>query len=286
MVRPLETPEEFERAEEVQMSAWGMGPREATPKEVMIAINDNGGVVLGAFQGDRLIGFALTLLGYAGGRLYLYSHMTGVSKDAQSRGVGYLLKQAQREEAKKRGLDLLAWTFDPIISRNAHFNFSKLGVVARNYFPNYYGPMPDSINLGWETDRFLCEWFVDRAPGRSTKVGADLSVDLKDAHAAIRKGGVEPHARCVDWDVDLSARLVTVDIPSDVVTLKAADMEEGKRWRLGTREVFQRYFGAGYTAIRLLEDSGQYRYLLAREDLPENIFASSHTPTGRPRRTG
>lgn len=273
LVRPLQDPKEFQQAEEVQMSAWGMGSREATPKEVMIAINDNGGVVLGAFEGSKLIGFALTLIGYSSGKLYMYSHMTGVSKEYQSRGIGYLLKQKQKEVALERGLDLLAWTFDPIISRNAHFNFNKLGVIARNYFVNYYGPMPDSINLGWETDRFLSEWYVkDRGPKNPPPPGSE---NLRDAHVAIKKGGQEPFSRCLDWEVDITARRVLVDIPSDVVALKAADPEEGKRWRVGTREVFLKYFGAGFTAVALLESPKEYRYLLTRARLRKNIFLHS-----------
>jgi predicted GNAT superfamily acetyltransferase len=275
-VRILESPEEFERAEEVQMSAWGMTPRMATPKEVMIAINDNGGFVLGAFDEGKQVGFALTLLGRAEDRLYMYSHMTGVSREYQSKGVGYLLKQKQKEVSLERGFDLVAWTFDPIISLNAHFNLTKLGVVARNYFPDYYGPMHDSINFGWPTDRFLCEWYVK--PEKQKEIRALAKADLEKGHVAIRKGGRDPYSRCLDWDVDLNAELVLVDIPSDVAKLKASSMEDGKRWRLGTREVFQKYFAAGFTAVALLEDDG-FRYLLRRVELPENVFAhgrSSH----------
>lgn len=270
VVRVLENPEEFERAEEVQMSAWGMTPRMATPKEVMIAINDNGGFVLGAFDQGKLVGFALTLLGRAENRLYMYSHMTGVSKEYQSKGVGYLLKQKQREVSLERGFDLVAWTFDPIISLNAHFNLTKLGVIARNYFPDYYGPMHDSINFGWPTDRFLCEWYVRPEKQRETREFA--KVDPKKAHVAIQKEGKDPFSRCLGWNIDLDAEAVLVDIPSDVAKLKASNMEDGRRWRLGTREVFRTYFAAGYTAVALLEDEG-FRYLLRRVELPQNVFA-------------
>jgi len=270
-VRTLRTPQEFEAAESVQMSAWGMGPREATPKEVMIAINDNGGSVLGSFAGPRLVGFALTLIGRSEGKTYMYSHMTGVSSDYQSRGVGYLLKQKQRKITVERGLDLLAWTFDPIISRNAHFNFRKLGVVARNYLVNYYGPMPDSINKGWETDRFLCEWYVAGPYRRS--ISTPNAAQTSGAYRAIRKSGREPFSRCSDWDIDLTAPRVLVDIPSDVVKLKAANPEEGKRWRVGTRAVFQRYFGAGYAAVSLIEDNAEFCYLLSKTRLPANAFS-------------
>ncbi len=275
-VGTLEHPKEFEDAEEVQLSAWGMTPRMATPKEVMIAIGDNGGFVLGAWDGERMVGFALTLLGRAGDRLYMYSHMTGVSKEYQSKGVGYLLKQKQREVSLERGFDLVAWTFDPIISLNAHFNLTKLGVIARNYFPDYYGPMHDSINFGWPTDRFLCEWYV--RPNMQSRVRELAKVDLSNAHVAIRKDGSQPYPRCLDWEIDLEAENVLVDIPSDVTMLKAASMEDGTRWRLGTRDVLQKYFAAGYVAVALIEDGG-FRYLLRKAELPDNVFARGHRPS-------
>ena len=93
IVRPLAKPAEFVGAEEVQLSAWGENERAVTPKEIMIAVHDNGGVVLGAFEGRKTVGFAILLPGYNGKDVYMYSHMTGVLKEYQSRGVGYMLKQ-------------------------------------------------------------------------------------------------------------------------------------------------------------------------------------------------
>jgi predicted GNAT superfamily acetyltransferase len=271
IVRPLKNPKEFEQAEEVQMSAWGMGPRGAVPKEAMIAINDNGGLVLGAFYGKKMAGFALTLVGYAGGNVYMYSHMTGVVKEYQSKGIGYLIKQKQREICLRRGFPLIAWTFDPIIARNAYFNFNKLGVVGRNYLADYYGPMNDSINAGWPTDRFLCEWFVE--PRMQRKVRSYYRLPLEDAQVLIEKRGEGPDASCHEWHVDLTAEKALVDIPPDVVSLKARHPEDGKRWREATREIFQAYFSAGYSAVALLERPAGLQYLLTNADLPRNIFA-------------
>ncbi len=271
VVRELESPDEFEAAEEVQMSAWGMGPRGAAPKEVMIAVNDNGGLVLGAFEGKKMVGFALTLVGYRGGRAYMYSHMTGVTKEYQSRGIGYLIKRKQREISLRRGFSSIAWTFDPIIARNAHFNFRKLGVVARNYLVDYYGPMTDSINADWATDRFLCEWFIE--PRMQKLLRSYGRHPPREALTVIERRGSGPDSFCHDWRIDTSAEKALVDIPSDVVSLKSRYPEEGNRWREATREVFQAYFAAGYSAVALLEKSGSLQYLLTRADLPPNIFA-------------
>ena len=274
VVRPLEAPGEFEQAEGVQMSAWGMGPLGAAPKEVMIAANDNGGLVLGAFDGKKMVGFALTLVGYKGGSLYMYSHMTGVARTHQSKGIGYLIKQKQREICLERGFEFIAWTFDPLIARNASFNVKKLGAIARNYLVDYYGPMQDSINAGWPTDRFLCEWHI--RPEAMRSVRAYGRHRLRDAHLVIRKRGSEPNPVCEDWDIDTGAEWALVDIPRDVVGLKARRPTDGMRWRTSTREIFKAYFAAGHSAVALLERAGSLRYLLTKADLPPNVFAEHY----------
>jgi len=196
--------------------------------------------------------------------------MTGVSKEYQSKGIGYLIKRKQREISLKRGFPFIAWTFDPIIARNAYFNFKKLGVIARNYLPDYYGPMNDSINVGWPTDRFLCEWYIE--PERLREVRSYARLPLREAHVVIETRGSEPDVFCQDWRIDLRAERALVDIPGDVVDLKRRYPEEGRRWRQATGETFQAYFGAGYSAVALLKGKKGLRYLLARADLPPNIF--------------
>jgi predicted GNAT superfamily acetyltransferase len=270
-VRALSSRAEFELAEAVQASAWGVGDRGVTPKEVLIAVNDNGGLVLGAFDGSKMVGYSLLMPGYRRGSTYMYSHQTGVTKDYQSKGVGYLLKRKQRQVVLKKGFNMIAWTFDPLIGRNAHFNVKKLGVVARTYMEDYYGPMNDSINWGLPTDRFLCEWYLE--PSLQSLIrGYAKGVD-KETFRVIEKTGLEPHPRCKDWKIDLSVDRALLDIPRDIVELKKNDIEEAKRWRGATREAFERYFRAGFVAVALLEGGGQLRYLLTKPSLPDNLFA-------------
>ena len=270
VVRPLVRPSEFVGAEEVQLSAWGENERAVTPKEIMIAIQDNGGLVLGAFAGKKIVGFAILLPGCNGKRVYMYSHQTGVLKEYQSKGVGYLLKQKQREVSLQRGFDVIAWTFDPMIARNAYFNFGKLGVVSRNYIVDYYGPMRDAANKGLPSDRFLCEWFI--RPARLRRIQSYARESLDGAHVVIEKVGIEPYPICRGWDVDLSAKKALVDIPGDIVALKSKSLGEAQRWRSATREVFRSYFAAGFAAVALLRQEGRLRYLLVRADLPKSVL--------------
>ncbi|MEM0119886.1 MAG: GNAT family N-acetyltransferase [Thermoprotei archaeon] len=270
VVRELDGPAEFVEAERVQKEAWGMSDIMVTPKEIMIAIRDNGGLVLGAFDEGRLIGFALSFPGYRKGKLFMYSHQTGVSREYQSRGVGYLLKQKQKEMSIMKGFDLIAWTYDPIIARNAHFNLVKLGAIARTYKPNYYGPMNDSINAGWETDRVVAEWWVKDVAIEEERRGLRL---IGEAHQAIQVDLAGSYARCLGYTVDLNARKVLVEIPRDIVKLKEKDPEEAVRWRLFTREVFKAYFAAGYAAVDVVYVDGRPNYVLSKLSAPQNVFA-------------
>lgn len=269
-IRPLVSPAEYEEAEAVQARAWGStGRRGITPKEVMIAMQDNGGMVLGAFSKLKMVGVAIMMAGNNRGIPYLYSHQTGVVPEFQSGGVGYMLKQKQKEVASERGVGMIAWTFDPIIARNAYFNVGKLGVVARNYHVDYYGQMNDSINYGWPTDRLLAEWYVD--PKIQSRISSYARNGAK-AGSVLHAAGAEPYPRCLDWEVDLSARAVLVRIPGDIVTLKKKHPSEAIRWREATRELFLSYFRGGYSTVSVIRRRGKVWYLLAKARLPPNVF--------------
>lgn len=269
-IRPLVSPKEYEEAEAVQARAWGsIKGRGITPKEIMIAMQDNGGMVLGAFARGRMVGVAIMMAGNIRGTPYLYSHQTGVIPEYQSAGVGYALKQKQKQVASERGTEMIAWTFDPIIARNAYFNVGKLGAIARNYHVDYYGQMNDSINYGWPTDRFLAEWYVD--PKVQTRV-ASYAREGADATPVLRAAGGEPYPRCLDWGVDLSVPAALIRIPGDIVELKRKLPSEAIRWREATRELFVAYFRAGYSAVSVARRRGKVWYLLAKARLPLNIF--------------
>src|SRR5260370_18149562 len=131
---------------------------------MFVVAADTGGEVLGAFDGDRLVGYTLAVVGLRDRVPYLYSHMTGVSSEYRDRGVGRMLKLFQRTEAPCRGIRLVQWTFDPLELRNAHFNLNRLGAICREYQPNLYGVTTSPLHRGLGTDRLLVEWHLDSAP--------------------------------------------------------------------------------------------------------------------------
>src|SRR6266403_831385 len=139
VVRKCIALEEFQSCVQLQREVWGESDLEVEPVTGFVVAAHTGGQVLGAFDGDRLVGYTLALVGLRGQGPYLHSHMTGVKSEYRDRGVGRMLKLFQRDEALGRGIRLIQWTFDPLELRNAHFNLNRRGAICREYQPNLYG---------------------------------------------------------------------------------------------------------------------------------------------------
>ncbi len=167
LIQPLTTLEQFERCIVLQIEVWGYSDGDVIPRRVFVVAERIGGQVIGAFDGDDLVGFAMSLLGYRDGKPYLHSHMLAVLPHYRNAGIGRRLKLAQRDDAIARGLDLMEWTFDPLEIRNAHLNIARLGVIVRRYQPDFYGPSSSPLQGGLPTDRLYAEWWLrsDRVAG-------------------------------------------------------------------------------------------------------------------------
>jgi len=160
-IRPLDGPEDFQRAEQVQVETWDYRDIDVVPAAIFSVARNFGGQALGAMDGDRMVGFALSFGAYEDGHVHLHSHMVAVVPDYQNRGVGRLIKLAQREDALRRGNHQIVWTFDPLQARNAHFNIVRLGGIGVRYMPNLYGKTSSPLHGGMPTDRLLIEWNLD-----------------------------------------------------------------------------------------------------------------------------
>src|SRR5271168_986024 len=159
-IRSLEEAREMGVCVELQQRIWGYLPLDTVPDQIFIVAKKTGGQVLAAYDGDAPVGFALAFAAIREGLTYLHSHMVGVVEEYQNRGVGRLLKLAQREDALQRGINLIEWTFDPLQLKNAHFNIERLGAIVRRYTPNLYGRTSSPLHAGLPTDRLVAEWWV------------------------------------------------------------------------------------------------------------------------------
>lgn len=159
LIKEVHTPQELLDVQHLHKEIWGLVDLEVTPGHIYIAVQKAKGLVLCAYHEGKPIGFSFGFCGLNDtDELYLHSHNIGVLDEFRNSGVGYQIKCKQRECALERGIDLISWTFDPLESRNANFNFGKLGCISRKYVRNYYGSMPDQLNENLDSDRLIVEW--------------------------------------------------------------------------------------------------------------------------------
>jgi predicted GNAT superfamily acetyltransferase len=173
VIRPCQGFDELAACVQLQMDVWGYGDRDVVPRRVFVVSQAIGGQVIGAFDGDLLVGFVMALPGISDGKPYLHSHMLAVNPDYRNQGIGRRLKLFQREEALGRGIPRMEWTFDPLEIKNSFLNLNKLGAIARRYTPNFYGISPSPLHGQIPTDRLYAEWWLDsdRVRARLDPVG-------------------------------------------------------------------------------------------------------------------
>lgn len=236
VIRKCERIEEFHRCVGLQKEIWGEVDLEVEPATMFVVAAHSGGEVLGAFDGGKMIGYTLAVAGLKEREPYLHSHMAGVLADYRNLGVGRQLKLFQREEALRRGIRLIQWTFDPLEIRNAHFNLNRLGAICREYQPNLYGFTSSPLHRNLPTDRLLAEWHLDS----KRVVGAieNLTRDFEEAPAAI-----ELPAELERWQKEGSPEVAAV--------------------QARMRGEFLKWFAKGYAAVGLRATPGKQAYLLA-----------------------
>ena len=162
-IRECVTLEELCFCQELQKAVFGLPDIEVSPVRHLVVTKSAGGFVLGAFDKEKLVGFVLSVPGFNSAEKFFYSHMAAVSREYQNYGIGAKLKWAQRDFALKLNVDLIKWTFQPVLARNAHFNLNRLGATIRKYIPNYYGTDYNTAHSGGEkqgldSDRLVAEW--------------------------------------------------------------------------------------------------------------------------------
>lgn len=165
-IRECASVEELSQCVALQREVFALPEIEISPVRHFIVTRHAGGFTLGAFAGDNLVGFVLSVSAFFGDERFFYSHMTAVTKTCQSSGIGARLKWAQRRRALEKGVSYIKWTFQPAQARNAFFNLEKLGAVVRSYEPNFYGTdystsNDQSTRVGLDSDRLFAEWNLD-----------------------------------------------------------------------------------------------------------------------------
>ena len=217
-VRGLKGLDELNEAVRLQKEIWGFADIELLPLRLFVVAQKVGGQTLGAFDGDRMVGFLLAIPGLRQGTMYLHSHMMGVLPEYRNLRIGRRLKLAQREEALSRGIRLVEWTFDPLELKNAFFNIERLGAIVRRYVRNQYGTTSSPLHGGLPTDRCVAEWHLD------------------SAHAS---------AILERREYDRGPVLERIAIPADIASIRETNPEKAKRIQAEASDRFEEYFGRG-----------------------------------------
>ncbi|GAA4369643.1 hypothetical protein GCM10023146_16710 [Nocardioides caricicola] len=216
---------------------WGRGGNPPVSIELLRAFSKAGNYVGGAFDEDGTMVGACVGFFHAPSEDALHSHIAGVSSRGMGRHVGFALKLHQRAWALLRGVSEIAWTFDPLVSRNAYFNIVKLGARPAEYLPNFYGPMLDSINGDDDSDRLLIKWrLLDPAVVLACDGGGTAAhvADELAAGGAVALGA-SADGRPVPGRLDAATSLVAV--PPDIAALRLSDPALAQQWRIAVRDV-------------------------------------------------
>jgi predicted GNAT superfamily acetyltransferase len=278
VVRPLREPEEFRACHAVQRETWDFPDLLIVPYTQLLTIQHNGGIVLGAFDGQNLIGFVYGFLGRDEGKLYLFSQRMGVLPAYQGRGIGERLKWAQREWALQQALERIVWTFDPLEAPNAFLNVTKLGGVVHHYLRDIYGQHDTPLHSGLPTDRFLLEWELnsERVVARQSSPSAlpDACAWLSDWRTPIngRTLNTQGLPVCGPLDLEARGRALLAAVPAHWQMLRKADGALAGEWRLRTRELFEHYLHQGYTITGYARAS--------TEEEPCNLYLLEHIVPG------
>ncbi len=259
---------EFRCIEDLQQQIWGTSAMDVVPDHILLTFAKNGGIVLLARRADAPVGFAFGFLGKtADGALKICSHQAGVIPTEQNRGVGFALKVAQREAALAAGISVMTWTFDPLQSRNAHFNMRKLGATSRKYLPELYGTMRDALNADIPSDRLEAFWQLNSPETESRLAGASPTPELSAAPMLnpCKKDDMGFPVPSVTR-INLTERRYFVEIPADIQAIKKNNRPLAVTWRLHTRAIFQKAFEAGYHICDFVYCAAEARafYMLSR----------------------
>lgn len=268
VIRPLKTLAELQDCVRLQEATWGASFSERVSVAVLKVSQRLGGIVAGAYdEAGEFAGFVYGMTGVEAGRPVHWSDMLAVRPEHEGTGLGTRLKAYQRAELLGMGIDTVYWTFDPLESRNAHINFSKLGIVAREYALDMYGDTDSPLHSGIGTDRLVVLWLID-----SERVVARVGGEPGPEQGADEGALPVMEARAsgdlllpTKPDLTLVVDRLLVPIPASIQEVKARSPEAATEWRSATREALSTYIGLGYEVRELYRRDGYSDYLLVRE---------------------
>jgi predicted GNAT superfamily acetyltransferase len=282
-IRDLRSFEDLKQIEVVEREVWQLADLDTLPLTLTVATLEAGGIWLGAFDGALLVGFAFGFLGLEKNQPNVHSHMLAVREPYRDRDLGYKLKLAQRDRVLALRIgDLrireITWTFDPLLSKNAHLNFAKLGVISSSYMIDFYGPETSSPLHRNSTDRLWVKWPITSRRVQVRLQGKDGRAEMLDAlktvSPLVQFNGDGRPARA-DLATALQRQRIAIEIPSDILSVEQRDPSLAREWRLATRWAFTEALQAGFFVAEFCRtvrgQQGPGAYLLEKGNVEEYV---------------
>lgn len=243
-VRLLKSQEEFRECERIQKAVWG---NLGVGSEVLSVTQKYGGVVLGAVADRKVVGFLYAFLARRQRRLIHWSHMMAVEPGYRDLGLGFRMKLAHRRLALAQGLTSICWTYDPLQSRNAALNISRLGARVEEYVPDCYGHFPSVIEKGLASDRFVVDWRI-ATPQVERRLRGDAVPPHNLSLPRVNETRLNAQRFFENGTIALDLRepRLLVEIPPNTDEMRARALALARRWRIQIRKIFTRYLAAGY----------------------------------------
>ena len=276
LFRDIDDINEIKAVEDLQIEAWGDDERDIVPLSQLVAARHVGGTLIGAFDDERLIGFAYGFYGHIARRLVHHSHMLAVDRRYRDHNIGVRLKKEQRLRVLADNMtSLMTWTFDPLQSVNAHFNFAKLGVVSDTYKINAYGDQATSFLHQNGTDRLFVKWLlnsprVERLMSGGPLTQLEQSKSERMAVRLLRNSSLGSPSSDTSIEDIASATFAAIEIPVDINTVEREDFDLARKWREATRQVFSEALSAGFLVVDYFVDNkASGVYLLERTQVDD-----------------
>ncbi|MBI3430292.1 MAG: GNAT family N-acetyltransferase [Actinobacteria bacterium] len=246
-------------AREIFDEVWPTDEGTQITANLLQAMVHNGTYLSGVFVEGQVVGAAFAFPSVdEEGRLHLHSHMAAVKENFRDRSIGSTLKWHQRAWALEHGYGVITWTFDPLVRRNARLNLVKLGVQVFDYFPDFYGDLPDALNVGDPTDRAMARWDLLSESTLAAAKFKNLEKLPDGIHVALSNKEGKP----IQHGVELQTAQMLCYLPSDIIEIRSQDRALALEWRLALRAELLPRLDAGWHISGFTHDGA---YVVTRE---------------------
>lgn len=255
-LKKLTTRSELEAVQSLEADVWNMP---TIPLHQTMTAVKNGGLIIGAFDGEKLVGFSYGFAGFTEGEPYLCSHMLGIHPEYRSQKIGEQLKWHQRKLAMEMGYSRMKWTYDPLETRNGYLNLTKLRGICDTYIVDCYGEMEGDLNQGLPTDRFEVDWQLTSGHVETLRDNLFSSQPVPLGNLSWEKGFpfFQPEMP-KQWVADA----YEVPVPKDIQAMKKTNPELALDWRMKTRILFTDLFSRNYVAVAVTQHDTYNAYIL------------------------